>query len=118
MPIHKLIYPLYFSFIVPRGDDDGVCYASIMKTFLDALANDQLDLHPDVPLFRQGKSNAKGLGPYRPSCFTNQPVGKNNFLNVGKEVAQFLKLPDHLEMAEIWLNLPLLYRVSNAIKLL
>ena len=68
-----------------------------MRTFLDALANDQLDLHPDVPLFRQGKSNAKGLGPYRPSCFTNQPVGKNNFLNVGKEVAQFLKLPDHLE---------------------
>ena len=88
---------LYFSFIIPQGDNNGVCYASIMRTYLDALANDQLDLHPDVPLFRQGKSNAKGLGPYRPSCFTNQPVGKNNFLNVGKEVAQFLKLPDHLE---------------------
>ena len=85
---------LYFSFIVPQGDNDGVCYASIMRTYLDALANDQLDLHPDVPLFRQGKSKT---GPYKTSNFTNQPVGKNNFLNVGKEIAMFLKLPDHLE---------------------
>ena len=85
---------LYFSFIVPQGDNDGVCYASIMRTYLDALANDQLDLHPDVPLFRTGKSKP---GPFKTSSFTNQPVGKNTFPNVGKEIAMFLKLPDHLE---------------------
>ena len=65
-----------------------------MRTYLDALANDQLDLHPDVPLFRTGKSKP---GPYKTSSFTNQPVGKNTFPNVGKEIAMFLKLPDHLE---------------------
>ena len=80
-------------FIVPQGGDDGVCYASIMRTFLDALAKDQLDLHPDVPLFRQGKRKTAST----PSTFTSLSLGKNNLYNVGKEVAQFLKLPDYLE---------------------
>ena len=88
------LHQLFFSFIITQGDDDGICYASIMRTFLDALAKDHLDLHPDVPLFRQGRRKP---GPYRPSSFTCLPIGINNFYNVPKDVATFLKLPDHLE---------------------
>ena len=88
-----MIHNLLFSFIIPQEDDDGVCYASIMKTYFDALAKDELDMHPDVPLFRQGKSKTMSSA----SSFTSQPVGKNYLLNVGKDLAKFLKLPDHSE---------------------
>ena len=90
---NSLIHQLFFSFIIPQGDDDGVCYASIMKTFLYTLEEDELDMHPDVPLFRQGRSKTASS----PSTFMKQPVGKNYLINVGKDVASFLKLPEHSE---------------------
>ena len=82
-----------FSFIIPQGNDDGVCYASIMKTYLDALVHDQVDLRPESPLIRIGRKST----PTTNSCFLNMPMGKNYLCDIGRYIANYLKLPDHLE---------------------
>ena len=88
-----VIEVLFFSFIVPFGDEDGVCFASIMKTYLDALETDQVNSKPDGPLFLSGRSGGKGT----PSRFVNSAVGINQMASIGKDVAKYLNLPEAQE---------------------
>ena len=76
-------------FLIPRGrTENGVCLASIIDSYLKALAYDRVDTPGKSPLIRTGRTGK----PNKPSIFVKTPIGVNSLYNVGKDVAEFLQL--------------------------
>merc|ERR1711976_438285 len=76
-------------FLIPRGEaSNGVCLASIIQEYLEALAYDRVDTKGDSRFIRTGK---KATGTKR-STFVNCPMGINTMYDVGKDIAEYLQL--------------------------
>ena len=84
-------FAFYSRFLIPRGPgESGVCLASIVDTYLNALANDRVDTPGNSPLIRTGRNAVSN----KPSVFVNSPIGVNYLYDVGKDVAKFLHLAE------------------------
>ena len=69
---------------------DGICYATILETYLNALDVDRIPTYGACPLIRTGRVSKKT----KPSSFVNSPMGVNYLQNVGKDIAAFLGFVD------------------------
>ena len=82
---------LYFRFLIPRGfAENGVCFASVIQTYLETLTKDGIMVLSDMPFFFTGRAATNT----RVSKFVNSPVGANALRDVGKDIANYLKKPN------------------------
>ena len=77
-------------FLIPRGKTSaGVCFATLIDNYREALNYDNVPLLPSSPFLYTGRP-ASGS---KPSKFINSPVGENSLRKFGVDMATFLELP-------------------------
>ena len=78
-------------FLIPRGKtQNGVCFATLIDEYLEALVIDEVPRNPTGPLLFTGRPALDT----KPSRYINSALGENSLRNVGIDIANFLGLPD------------------------
>lgn len=81
------------TFLIPyreANNNNGPCYGSILKTYLETVNDDLQEKVSDDILFYRGTKPS----PTKSSQFVQSPVGKNTIADTGKEIASWLGLSD------------------------
>ena len=75
------------SFLIPRREVDGVCFATIIENYISALKSDVVIQQENDPFLVTGRAPGKCV-----SRFFNHPLSIGMLRDIGKDIATFLKL--------------------------
>ena len=81
----------YYRDLIPKGKtENGVDFAQIIQTYIEALAADGIPYCSDRPFIYTGTQGSAA----NKSKFINSPIGEKTLHDVGKDIATLLGLKD------------------------